>query len=804
MADRLRGILLAEGPARNQPLEAVCRGASADDLLAECADLEQFRRGCDSLYLRVRALFFLYALHRFHLPPLLPSRGLIPFAGHQRLLERRFDEAITLFLRQQEAHGPSDPLSSALATAYRALGFQTLADQIRRSVRGVRGNQWMFRVGHPADQPLRLRPELLHRPAPDAPFLVLHERTPVRMNLTHSAWSDIFFLGMDFPEGARVLNVSIDLGVRGRDQSPRPPVEVFLRVIDEPVLRLVSTDLGASADVTALADVYDFARDYLGLLKAGVIAAGIVPPGLEGSGQSLQDLLAQLAGPGLGLEVVSSVNNIPKGSCLAVSSTLLAALITAGMRATGQTASLTGPLIEPERRLVAARAILGEWLGGSGGGWQESGGVWLGIKLIEGTLAQPGDPENGQSRGCPLPRHALLADEVSPAACRALEESLVLVHGGLAQNVGPILEMVTEKYLLRSPAEWRARGQALGLLDEILAHLRSGDIRAFAGATTRNFREPIQTIIPWASNHYTETLIDRVASRFRGDYWGFWMLGGMSGGGMGFIVAPRRKTEAQDYLQSLMSSTRRELEHSLPFAMEPVVYDFAINSTGTCGELLVGHEALLPPSYYTLQAPPLLRLERRQLTPMRRDELERFGAACRGRPEMTGMIETLFDRMLPRVLPAEKADRERLIGLLRDNGFDPEQHERIRADLRRGRIGLAQNRLPATAVSKTHAPATCWNPPATRTTSTSAARPWPPAPWLWSRSLPGSAAAGRKGPARSRRCTRSASWAASTAASSKSTSPRAVAPPAPSPPPRHTSSRPATSRTRRWSSIWPP
>ena len=55
------------------------------------------------------------------------------------------------------------------------------------------------------------------------------------------------------------------------------------------------------------------------------------------------------------------------------------------MRATGQTASLTGPLAEHERRLVAARAILGEWLAGSGGGWQDSGGVWPGIKLIEGV-----------------------------------------------------------------------------------------------------------------------------------------------------------------------------------------------------------------------------------------------------------------------------------------------------------------------------------------------------------------------------------------------------------------------------------
>ena len=50
----------------------------------------------------------------------------------------------------------------------------------------------------------------------------------------------------------------------------------------------------------------------------------------------------------------------------------------------------------------------------------------------------------------------------------------MLVHGGMAQNVGPILEMVTEKYLLRSEAEWQARQQALGILDEILGALRDG------------------------------------------------------------------------------------------------------------------------------------------------------------------------------------------------------------------------------------------------------------------------------------------------------------------------------------------
>ena len=151
-------------------------------------------------------------------------------------------------------------------------------------MRTVRGNQWMFRTGHPADYPLRMRPELLAQTG--GLFPILRETTPVRMDLTHSGWSDIFFLGMDFPEGARVLNVSIDLSVRGAG-SPKPPVEAWFRVIDEPVLRLASVDLGASAEITTLAEVFDFARDYLGLLKAAVIASGIVPPGMEGADQPL-------------------------------------------------------------------------------------------------------------------------------------------------------------------------------------------------------------------------------------------------------------------------------------------------------------------------------------------------------------------------------------------------------------------------------------------------------------------------------------------------------------------------------------
>ena len=698
MSTLVRIITAADNDTRNRSLERFAHSVSVETLLQECTALDRMRRENDNLYERVRALLFLHAIHRFHLPgkPDFGATGVIPFGGYEELLNRRFEEAIETFLRRQSQAGPSEALSSGLAAAYRQLGFQTLADQVRRSVRSLSGNQWMFRIGHPSDHPLRVL-SALRRPFSNGLFPLLRETTPVRMDLTHSGWSDIFFLGMDFPEGARVLNVSIDLSVHGAGQphsgAPQPPVEGYLRVIDRPVLRLVSVDLETSAEITTFAEVFDFARDHLGLLKAALIAAGIVPPGMEGAHQPLADLLTQLVGIGHGIELVSKVNDIPKGSRLAVSTSLLACLITVCMRATGQTRSLTGGLSEEERRLVAARAILGEWLGGSGGGWQDSGGIWPGMKLIQGELSAEGDPEFGISRGRLLPSHHLYGrDEISDKTRQAMQASLVLVHGGMAQDVGPILEMVTEKYLLRSEKEWAGRQQAIGTLDEILGHLKTGNVEAIGEATERNFRGPIQTIIPWAGNLYTDRLIEQARAEFGADFWGFWMLGGMSGGGMGFIFHPRHKAAGMTRLQEIMQDTKARLERAVPFAMQPVVYDFAINERGTRADLQEEGNALMPADYYRLTIPGILRQEPWLLSPAQRAELDRFGTASRTAPALVDVLPSLLRSMLPQEQEANLQDS--LAALLAANGFDRAQHEQIRGDLRSGRIGLAQNRLP--------------------------------------------------------------------------------------------------------------
>jgi len=234
------------------------------------------------------------------------------------------------------------------------------------------------------------------------------------------------------------------------------------------------------------------------------------------------------------------------------------------------------------------------------------------------------------------------------------------------------------------------------VLDDVVAALRDGDIQRIGELTTHNFFEPLQTIIPWASNYYTEQLIQKVKSHYGEKFWGFWMLGGMSGGGMGFIFDPTIRTEAQDFLGKVMLETKQENQHALPFAMDPVVYDFSINERGTWADLLDGNAGLMPPRYYAMMVPRWVRTQARDLSAARKAELDVFGRAGRNRPEFSDMNEILFDRLFP---PSREETRDvSLDALLEKVGYDPGPQEDIRSELQAAHLGLAQNRLPPSTV----------------------------------------------------------------------------------------------------------
>jgi hypothetical protein len=150
--------ITATDPAkRNRSFYEIAKALSAKELLQSLRELDAFRKATPSLYDKVRAILFLYAGFRFFLMESkeTPTVGKIPYAGFEDLLGRRFEHAITTFLGELDKHGPNAMLFSALADSYHQLSFQTLANQVRKSVRSSKGNQWMFRVGHQEEHPIQ-------------------------------------------------------------------------------------------------------------------------------------------------------------------------------------------------------------------------------------------------------------------------------------------------------------------------------------------------------------------------------------------------------------------------------------------------------------------------------------------------------------------------------------------------------------------------------------------------------------------------------------------------------------------------
>jgi len=122
---RLTGVITASDPeTRNQSLDALCHGASLEELIEECKALDGFAARATTV--SARAGTVLPVCHPSLSHPASAGGGdarANSFPGYVNLLKRRFEEAIDIFLAAQKADGPSAAISSALAAGYRALGF---------------------------------------------------------------------------------------------------------------------------------------------------------------------------------------------------------------------------------------------------------------------------------------------------------------------------------------------------------------------------------------------------------------------------------------------------------------------------------------------------------------------------------------------------------------------------------------------------------------------------------------------------------------------------------------------------------
>ena len=209
---------------------------------------------------------------------------------------------------------------------------------------------------------------------------------------------------MDYPEGARVLNISVDLGVHGRDDHPIPPIETRVRVIAEPLLRLTSIDLDACKDVTDARRAVQLRQR---LPRAGQGRGDRLGPGARLARRDLGEAgrIAWLGRPALGWAWRSSARSTtsPRGRGWRSPRTCWPRDLRL-MRATGQARNLTGPLGprggpgrgrpgDPGR--VAGR--IGRRLAGFGRRLPRESRSSRGVAAVEG------DPESGISRGRLLP-----------------------------------------------------------------------------------------------------------------------------------------------------------------------------------------------------------------------------------------------------------------------------------------------------------------------------------------------------------------------------------------------------------------
>ena len=190
---------------------------------------------------------------------------------------------------------------------------------------------------------------------------IVWSRSPIRLDLA-GGWTDT--PPYTLREGGSVLNVAVDL-------NGQPPIQVFCRPIDDPLIRIHSIDTGLSKTIETFTDLegYSAASSAFALPKAALCLIGL-SPAVCGS-RSLADELRRI---GCGMEI-TLLCAIPKGSGLGTSSILAGTILSALHRFFG--------VVHEQDRLFREVLQMEQMLT-TGGGWQDQiGGLVGGVKFIE-------------------------------------------------------------------------------------------------------------------------------------------------------------------------------------------------------------------------------------------------------------------------------------------------------------------------------------------------------------------------------------------------------------------------------------
>ena len=147
------------------------------------------------------------------------------------------------------------------------------------------------------------------------PDQIVWGRSPVRIDLA-GGWTDT--PPHCLTAGGNVVNLAIEL-------NGQPPLQVYIKLTDEPKIILRSIDLGAREDVTSFEELQEYNKvgSAFSIPKAALTLAGFSPEFSTNQWPSLQEQLKAFGG---GIEI-SLLAAIPKGSGLGTSSILAATVL---------------------------------------------------------------------------------------------------------------------------------------------------------------------------------------------------------------------------------------------------------------------------------------------------------------------------------------------------------------------------------------------------------------------------------------------------------------------------------------------
>ncbi len=348
---------------------------------------------------------------------------------------------------------------------------------------------------------------------------IVWARAPARLDLG-GGWTDTPPYSLE--HGGCVVNAAVNL-------NGQPPIQAYLRIIAEPVIRISSIDQGTRTEITRFDELLDYrkATSNLALAKAALALSCFTGRGDAAAGKkNLRKMLDDFGG---GIEL-TTLAAIPKGSGLGTSSIMGAVILAAIHRAAGKELS--------QRELFYSVLRLEQALT-TGGGWQDQiGGAVNGIKMI---VTEPGFVPDARI-------HYVLPDILDP---KTNGGGSLLYYTGITRLARNILHQVVGRYLNRDRSTMSTLKQIRTVAGEVADALVRKDIVTFGRLIDVAWQLNKQ-LDPNSSNDEIELLFERT----RPFIYGAKLLG--AGGGGFMLMICKSPQDAQSIRQMLEAEPPNE------------------------------------------------------------------------------------------------------------------------------------------------------------------------------------------------------------------------------------------------------